>query len=176
MKTFALQNKIFASEVIRDICLNMGTSFSPFLERYLQIAKPLIKFTYSGKIRKFCTDSMKVSVLACKTEEEMKFVIDYMLRDILAKVRYNAEKCILKELKSDLKTIMRTFEAIKSPRVVTQELMIDLYETLKLTVNNIELFKVKIKDILKPGEEFDENDASDLDKNIDDLNEINRRK
>jgi hypothetical protein len=79
MKTFVLQNKIYAAEVLRDICLNMGTSFSPFLEKYLHLSKPLIKFTYSSKIRKFCTDSMRVAVLACTTENEMKFVIDFML-------------------------------------------------------------------------------------------------
>jgi len=176
MKTFVLQNKIYASEVLRDICLNMGTSFSPFLSQYLQISKPLIKFMYSTKVRKYCTDSMRVSILACKTDDEMKFVIDFMLSEVLSKVCHNARTCLLKELRSDLKTLMRTFEAIKSPKVVSQELVISLYETLKLVVVSIDDFKKKVKDILKPGEEFDENDAGDLENNIEELNEINRRK
>lgn len=154
----------------------MGTSFSPFLRQYLQISKPLIKFTYSSTVRKYCTDSMRVAVLACKTEEEMKGVIDYMLAEVLTKVSHNATKCLLKELKSDLKTLMRTFEAITSPKVVSQELVLSLYEVLKTVVVYIEDFKLKVKDALKPGDGFDENDKADIEKNIDDLNEINRRK
>ncbi len=176
MKTFVLQNKNLAAEVLRDICLNMGTSFSPYLERYLQICKPLIKFMYSSKVRKFCTDAMRVSLLACQNEQEMKFVIDFMLSEILEKVAHNAKNCLLKELKSDLKTLMRSFEAIKSQKVVTQELIESLYANLKLVILNIEEYKLKVKSILKPGEEYDENDQDDLEKNIDDLNEINRRK
>jgi hypothetical protein len=102
----------------------------------------------------------------------MRYVVNFMLDDVVDKLNHNAKNCILKELKSDLKTLMRTFEAITSTKVTSQDQVLKLYDVLKFVIVQLEDYKLKIREILKPGEEYDENDQEDLERNIEELNEL----
>ena len=82
IKTYVLQNKMMAVEVMHDIAINMGKSFNPFLEGYLKISRDLMKFAYSRKIRKYSIDAIKPCIIACIDDNQLKTVFDYYFNDI----------------------------------------------------------------------------------------------
>jgi ribosomal protein S13 len=175
MNSFALQNKIMALNVLHEICLNMGESFNPFLERMLVLTKELLKFPYSRKIRKLSIKSLFAGILTCKDDEQKKQVFDFISKDVISVLEYNIKSKLLREIKTYLKILIHTCEEIKNKNVYSEEFIVRLFQSMEEIVKFVEEHKVKVKDYVKNDEGLDEEDDDTLASDINILNETSRR-
>ena len=65
VNTFALQLKIVSFESLNEIALNLGESFKEYTGQYLELAKTLLTFAYSRKIRKTAIKAIYTCTNAC---------------------------------------------------------------------------------------------------------------
>lgn len=175
LKTFTLQNKVMALDVLKDICLSMETAFFPYVEQFLTLIKPMVNVLYSRKIRKITTRSFEAAVYACENEKQQKQVFDYIFASFLDKFENDVEIQMIRDLKYNLKVFIHIFTEVKSVNVVNQEQIKQLYMLLNKTVTLMEERKAKIKDTVKQEDAFDENDQEGFSADIEVLNEVNRR-
>ena len=174
VKTFALQNKILAVEVLSNICIFMGKSFFPYLSKYLENSKVMMKFPFSSKIRKISIRSLANSLKCCSNEDDMRQIIDYCLDEILDILTFHTHSFFLRDIKSTLKTLIDSFELIESKNVISSTLINKLYDIFKLIVNTVEEKKEKYKQTLKEKHDTDENDLEHIEHDMEVFNEVNR--
>jgi len=175
LNTYAYQNKVMSAEVLYEISLNMGTSFTPYLEKYLNITKKNLRCLFASKVRKFSFKSIYSGVCACKNDEEQKKVLELIGKDVLDVLKFNTESRLFREVKHGLKVLTHTFEEIKNKNVFNQNFIIDLYAIFKRIVEECEEVKKIQKTKIKDEDAYDENDEGQIAADIDTLNEIIRR-
>jgi len=176
VKTHVLQNKILAVEVLNNICTSMGKSFFPYLGKYLELSKVLMKFEYSRKIRKISIKCIAASLKCCSNDNEMKEIVDYYLDEVLDILNFHTQCFFLRDIKSTLKTLIETFEQITSTQVIQMKYVVKIYEKLSKIVSVVEEKKEKYKSNLKEKHETDENDADHIEQDMEMFNEVNRSK
>lgn len=174
MNTHALQNKIMAMTVLHELCLNMNTSFAPYLERYMKISKSVLEFPYSRKIRKIAAKGLYASILVCQDDQQRRELITYLGTDIVKVFNYATDSGLLREIKMLLKVLTTTADEITNPNVYNEEFILSLYGALKKAYKLVEEKKVSVNKVGQ-GEEFDENDNEAFQGDFDFLNEIRRR-
>ena len=175
LNTFAYQNKVMAAEVLLQIALNMGTSFTPYLETYLNITRKNLRCLFASKVRKYSFKSIYAGICACKNDEEQKKVLELIGNDILNVLNFNTESRLFREVKHGLKILTHTFEEIKNKNVYSQKFIIDLYAIFKRIIQECEEVKKIQKTKIKDEDAYDENDEGQIASDIDTLNEIVRR-
>lgn len=175
MNSYALQNKIMALNVLHEICLNMGESFNPFLERFLLLTKELLKFPYSRKIRKLSIKSLFAGIMTCKDDEQIKRVMDFFAKDVIGVFEYNIKSKLLREIKTYLKILIHTCEEIKNKNCYSEEFIVKVYHCLEEIIKFVEEHKTKVKEYVKNDEGLDEEDGETLASDINILNETSRR-
>ena len=73
MNTNALENKINALQIIKNIALNLGNSFFEQVEPVAQlITSELLTYTYSRAVRKEATQTLVYLLNACQDSNQMK--------------------------------------------------------------------------------------------------------
>ncbi len=172
---FAYQNKVMAAELLYEICVNMGTSFAPYLEKYLNICKKYLRCILASKVRKFCFKSLFSGILACSNDVEIKSVINLIGNDILDVFAINTKARLFREVKHGLKVFTSAFDEIKNKNVFNEEFLVKLYEALKNVVVECEEVKKIQKNIIKDEDVYDENDEEQIVHDINTLNEMIRR-
>lgn len=175
LNTFAYQNKVMAAEVLYEISLNMGASFAPYLEKYLNITKKNLRCLFASKVRKFSFKSIYSAIMCCKNDIEQKKVLELIGNDILQVLRYNTESRLFREVKHGLKVLTHTFEEIKNKNVFSENFITELYAIFKRIIVECEEVKNIQKTKIKDEDAYDENDEGQIAADIDTLNEIIRR-
>ena len=176
LHTFALQNKISSFTILNDICLNMGTNFFPFTEKFLFLAKDLLKFPYSRKLRKTAIKSVYSCMNACNTDEERNKILQFVQNEILGVFKYNVTCSYYREIKTYLKTFVDFTSLIHDKKIFTEGFIMELYNILNSIVKNVKEKAEQILSITEAnGDCYDENDEDDQKADIERLNEINRR-
>jgi len=173
--SFAYQNKVMAAEVLYEICLNMGTSFAPYLEKYLTITKKYFRCILASKVRKFCFKSLYSGICACANDVEQKNVFTLIGNELLEVFSINVKARLFREVKHGLKVFTNAFAEIKNKNVFSPEFLVKLYECLKNVVIECEEVKKIQKDIIKDEDVYDENDEEQIVQDINMLNEMIRR-
>jgi len=173
--SFAYQNKVMAAEVLYEICLNMGTSFAPYLERYLNIARKYLRCVLASKVRKFCFKALYAGICACANDIEQKNVMLIFGSEMLDVFALNIKARLFREVKHGLKVFTDAFSEVKNKNVFTPEFLVKLYATLKSVVVECEEVKTIQKTIIKDEDVYDENDEGQIDADINTLNEMIRR-
>lgn len=149
VNTFALQLKIVSFESLNEIALNLGEYFKDYTADYLKLAKQLLTFAYSRKIRKTAIKAIYICTKACSKDTERKTVFDTIINELLSLLKFDIEakffkdmKCIIKYLgKSincfdekkdfDIKIVEKLFELLKDIVIVTQNKITDIYNLFK---------------------------------------------
>ena len=149
VNTFALQLKIVSFESLNEIALNLGENFNNYTEKYIELAKNLLTFAYSRKIRKTAIKAIYTCINACQKDEERKKVFESIINELLELLKFDIEakffkdmKCIIKYLgKSinifeekeyiDIKNIEKIFEILKNIVKVVQNKINDIYNIFK---------------------------------------------
>lgn len=175
LKTFTLQNKVMAFDVLKDICLNMGSAFLPYLERYLALVSQLVNAMYSRKIRKIAVRSFEAAIYACKDENEQKIVFDYIFQKYLDKLTEDIKVGMIRDIKYTLKVLIHTITEVKSTKVIQEGFILSLYSNLKDVVSFMELKKQQVRENITKEDAFDENDHEGFSGDLEVLNEVNRR-
>lgn len=175
INTFAYQNKVMAAEVLFEICMNMSSSFAPYLERYLQMANKFLRCSLAPKIRKYSTKALYSGILACSNDEEEKKVLQIIGNNILEVFNLNIKSRLFREVKSTLKVFSDTFDVIKNKNVFQQEFLVKLFDCLKNVVVEAEEVKKMQKNNITNEEAFDENDEDVMIRDVNTVNEIIRR-
>lgn len=175
LQTFALQNKITSFIILNDICLNMGTSFFPFTEKFLLLSKSLLQFPYSRKLRKTAIKSVYSCMNACRTDEERGKILQFVQKDILGIFNYNVTCSFYKDIKTYLNTFVDFCSLIHDKTIFKEEFIVELYKVLNALVKNVQEKTHQILTITKVDDDcYDENDEDDQKADIEKLNEINR--
>lgn len=175
MKTFTLQNKIMALDVLKDICLNMGNSFYPYIDKFLLLVKPLVNILYSRKLRKISVKSFEAAIYACKDEAQQKQIVDFIFPDFLEKLGNDAGIGMIRDIKYTLKVLIFAITEIKSVNVFNQEFVVTLYASLGKVIQFIEKKKSLVRDSIGKEDAYDENDKEGFGEDLEVLNEVNRR-
>lgn len=173
--SFAYQNKVMAAEVLYEICLNMGTSFAPYLERYLNISKKYLRCVLASKVRKFCFKALYAGVCACANDLEQKNVFAILASEMLEVFAVNVKARLFREVKHGLKVFTNAFAEVKNKNVFGPEFLAKLYAVLKSVVIECEEVKKIQKTIIKDEDVYDENDEEQIVADINTLNEMIRR-
>lgn len=174
LNTFVLQNKINACEILNEICLNLRKSFFPYTERFLNLTKTLLKFSYSRKLRKIAIKSIYSCMDSCDNEEQKGKILSYVEKDIIGVFEFNIQSKYFREIKSYLKRFSDFCSLIEDKKYFPNDFVNKLYVILG---NVVKLTQEKTKDILSLSndDDYDENDADDQKADINKLVEINRR-
>ena len=175
LKTFTLQNKVMAIDVLKDICLNMGTSFYPYNEKFLEIIRPVINALYSRKLRKIAAQSFEAAIYTCQEPSQQKLICDFIFEDFLTKYEKDLEVKMIRDIKSNLKIFIHAFTEVKSNQVINTELIKKLFVLLQKTVALMEEKKEGITLLAKKEDAFDEMDEGGFTEDIEILNEVSRR-
>jgi hypothetical protein len=173
--SFAYQNKVMAAEVLHEICLNMGTSFAPYLERYLNIAKKYLRCVLASKVRKFCFKALYTGICACSNDIEQKNVLSLIGNEMLDVFAVNVKARLFREVKHGLKVFSNAFGEVKNKNVFAPEFLVKLYENFKNVFIECEEVKKIQKTIIKDEDVYDENDEELIVADINTLNEMIRR-
>lgn len=175
MKTFVLQNKVMALDVLKDICLNMNTSYKPYIEKHIQIIKPFINVLYSRKIREITANTFEALIHACENENEQKDVFSFIFPTFLEKLQDDIKNSFFKDIKYNLNVFIHTFSAVKGTSVFNPNDIKIFYELLSKIVELMEEKKSQITNLAKNEDAFDADDEAGFSEDLDVLNEINRR-
>lgn len=175
MKTFVLQNKVMALDVLKDICLNMNISYKPYIEKHLQIIKPFINVLYSRKIREISANTFEALIHACENELEQREVFKFIFPDFLAKFQEDVNNNFIKDIKYNLNVFIHTFSAVKATSVFEPKDITLFYELLKQTIELMENKKSHVSQLAKAEDAFDADDEVGFAEDLEVLNEINRR-
>lgn len=175
LKTFVMQNKVMALEVLKDVVLNMGVSFKPYLKRILALIQPLVNCVYSRKIRKISAQTFEASLYACETDTEQREIVEFVFPAFLEKLKKDIEIQMIRDVKSFMKVLSNAFSELKSTEVINQNYLESLYTLMNQAVVLIEKRKAEIKTSSSNEEGFDENDKEGFVSDINVLNEVTRR-
>ena len=175
LHTFVLQNKILCFSVLNEIANNMGTYFFKYSENLLNLSKNLLTFPFSRKIRKIAFKAISSCINSCENEEQKKRIMEYIGNDINLAMEKNIKQRILKDTKSNLKSLISIFGGLNDKMDFTEDFIKKLYENLGNIVKSIDATKNEIIDKVINNKTEDEEEENDLAINFDNLNEINRR-
>ena len=149
VNTFALQLKIVSFESLNEIALNLGEDFNNYTDKYIELAKSLLTFAYSRKIRKIAIKAIYTCTNACQKDEERKKVFESIIKELLELLQFDIEakffkdmKCIIKYLgksinlfeekeNMDIKNIEKIFEILQSIVKVVQNKINDIYNIFR---------------------------------------------
>lgn len=174
VKTFTLQLKILGIESLNIIALNLESNFKPYINKYLEITKPLLGFAYSRKIRKTAFKSIYTSILACTKDEERQNVFDTMIEDLLNILTFDVKnkffkdiKCILKYLAKSVNEFEEKITLDKTRKEKIFDLLKDILIITQEKINSIYNINKNDKDGI-----YDETDKSDQNTDIYNLQKI----
>lgn len=175
IKTFTLQNRVMAFEVLKDICLNMEKSFYPYVNKFLEIVRVNINISYSRKLRKLSARSFEASIYACENAQQQNQIFEAIFPAFLEKLNKDIEIKNLRDIKYTLKVFIHLFTEIKDTNVISSSFLEQLFVHFRNIVIFMEEKKQKIKETANQEDAYDENDAEGFIADIDVLNETNRR-
>ena len=168
VNTFALQLKITSFEALNEIALNLGESFKPYIENYLNTAKKLLNFAYSRKIRKIAMKSIYTCINACSKDEERKKVFEMIINELLDLLNFDINSKFFKDMKCIIKYIGKSVNLFEENFNIDKSIIEKIFDMLK---NVIIATQNKINDIynLFTNDEdgiYDSNDRSDQNTDI----------
>ena len=153
----------------------MGTYFFKYSENLLNFSKQLLTFPFSRKIRKIAFKAISSCINSCENEEQKKKIMEFIGNDINLAMEKNIKQRILKDTKSNLKSLISIFGGLNDKMDFTEDFIKKLYENLGNIVKSIDATKNEIIDKVINNKTEDEEEENDLAINFDNLNEINRR-
>ena len=174
LHTFALQNKILAFHSLNEIAANMTKAFLPYTETLLQLAKELMQFPYSRKIRKLCIKAVSNCITCCTTEEEKGKIMTFIGEQIVNGFTHNIKSRYLKEVKSYLKYLTLITANVNDGKTFTEAFVSKIYECMSEVVKFIDTQKANILTKVLNAKDEDE-DEELLGEDFDTLSEVSRR-
>ena len=174
VNTFALQLKIVSFESLNEIALNIGESFKPYIEQYLELSKKLLTFAYSRKIRKTAMKSIYTCINACSKDEERKKVFEIIIDDLLNLLKFDIESKFFKDMKCIIKYIGKSINLFEEKIILDTNKIEKLFETLKNVVIVAQNKINEIYNLFKNDNDgiYDNNDKSDQNTDIFQLQKI----
>ena len=187
MDTFALESKIQAITVCKDIARNMGTSFYEHVEDVAEIClSKLMRDRIAMTVRAQSSKLMRFCVASCEDHPERQralFIMSYMvlmeeLDFYVPKNNFDAINKVLKEIHKHLRCLKHLKE--KNLTIFTNDdaatLMTRLAEVCKLITEDKDTRKAKIGELAKKLDEeeleYFEEDLESVDKGLHHVMEI----
>ena len=168
VNTFALQLKIKSLEALNEIALNLVTNFKDYIEKYIELTRQNLTFSYSRKIRKICIKSIYTCVNACSNDDERKKVFELIIMHLLSLLDFDIRSGFFKDMKCIIKYIGKSLNLFEYNLNIEQKIINTIFDLLKNVVDKV---KEKINTLYnlfnndKDGI-YDANDKSDQNSDI----------
>ena len=168
VNTFALQLKIFSFESLNEIALNLGESFKDYKENYLEMAKKLLTFAYSRKIRKTAIKAIYTCTIACTNDSERKNVFELIINELLGLLKFDIEAKFFKDTKCIIKYIGKSINLFEEKSSFNLNIIEKIFELLKNVVFAVQNKINDLYNLFKNDEDgiYDTNDKSDQNADI----------
>ena len=163
VNTFALQLKIISLESLNEIALNLGESFKNYTEKYLKLAKNLLTFAYSRKIRKTAIKAIFTCTNACSNDQERKKVLDLIIDDLLELLKFDIQAKFFKDMKCIIKYIGKSMSFFEDKSYFDKNTIEKIFKILKDIVIVVQTKINEIYNLFKNDDDgiYDANDKSD---------------
>ena len=168
VNTFALQLKIKSLEALNEIALNLVTNFKDYIEKYIELTRQNLTFSYSRKIRKICIKSIYTCINACSNDDERKKVFELIIMHLLSLLDFDIRSGFFKDMKCIIKYIGKSLNLFEYNLNIEQKIINTIFDLLKNVVDKV---KEKINTLYnlfnndKDGI-YDANDKSDQNSDI----------
>ena len=168
VNTFALQLKIKSLESLNEIALNLVTNFKDYIEKYIELTRQNLTFSYSRKIRKICIKSIYTCINACSNDDERKKVFELIIMHLLSLLDFDIRSGFFKDMKCIIKYIGKSLNLFEYNLNIEQKIINTIFDLLKNVVDKV---KEKINTLYnlfnndKDGI-YDANDKSDQNSDI----------
>lgn len=174
VNTFALQLKIVSFESLNEMALNLGESFKPYVEQYLELAKKLLSFAFSRKIRKTAIKCIYTCTNACSKDDERKKVFELVINDLLSLLEFDITSKFFKDMKCIIKYIGKSINLYEHTINIDLKIIEKIFETLKEIVGVTQNKINEIYNLFKNDDDgiYDANDKSDQNTDIFQLQKI----
>ena len=168
VNTFALQLKIVSFESLNEIALNLGESFKEYTGQYLELAKTLLTFAYSRKIRKTAIKAIYTCTNACSNDIERKKVFETIINDLLSLLKFDIEARFFKDMKCIIKYLGKSINFFENKENLDSNIIDKIFENLKNVVNVTQSKINDIYNLFKNDDDgiYDANDKSDQNTDI----------
>lgn len=110
MNTAALELKINAVQIIRDLVYHSGKHFNQFVPKTAELIKGLINYQYSYAIRKASLKAVDSLLVCCDGNEQMQSLLLQMLPEITQLLDKKLDKLMFKELRMIMKQTQSIFK------------------------------------------------------------------
>lgn len=177
MNTNALESKINAMQIIKNLARNLGTAFFEYVEDVAKLCiEKLLNDPYSHTLRKESGKVMRFLIAACKDypdKQKALFIMTYMkemeeLEKRIKRSEFDQTNGILKEIYKQLKNFLGFKE--KGLTVFSQEDATTLVNKLHMIVETIKKDKTdRYAKIKKMAKHIDEEDMAYFEENLEDV-------
>ena len=86
MNTNALENKINALKIVKNLAQSLGTGFFEQVEPVLKIVGELLSYTYSKAVRKGACQIVVYLINACHNSSQMKVVFEHIYQPFKSRI------------------------------------------------------------------------------------------